>query len=216
MAGTAAISVGVMHHGQIIYKNSFGYRDMQKRLAPDSDTVYPIASITKAMIAALFADLVDRKVVSFETKLRDLVPEYRVPYKELKLKELSTEANIIDLLAHRLGITMANNLWSQKSQLVLARKADTAKIIGSLEPIQPFRNSFVYQNWAYASIRALCHFFWYKLTLGCPVTDLQVRYLSGSQGVTWSHLRPRLCLRRSAWLTQPCPRLAATTLPSAT
>ena len=101
------------------------------------------------MVATLFASLEDEGKVSFETKLSNLVPAYSKPSEDLKCKELATEANLIDLLAHRLGITMGNNFWSQKGQQVLVDKAETAKIVGFLQPLAPFRSKFMYSNWGY-------------------------------------------------------------------
>ncbi|KAK1750428.1 beta-lactamase/transpeptidase-like protein [Echria macrotheca] len=149
ITGNPGVSVGVLHHGKPIYAANYGYRDVATKTPPDSDTIFPVGSLTKAMVATLFAALVEEGKVSFETKLSDLVPEYNQPSEDLRCKELATEANLIDLLAHRLGITMGNNFWSQKSQQVLVDKAETAKIVGFLQPLVPFRSKFMYSNWGY-------------------------------------------------------------------
>ncbi|KAI1150227.1 beta-lactamase/transpeptidase-like protein [Nemania diffusa] len=98
-----------MHYGKAIYRANYGYRDVASRLPPTSDTVFPIASMTKAMVASAFATLVDDGQLSWETKLSDLVPEYRQMSDHIKCPELVTKANRIDLLAHRLGLTTGNN-----------------------------------------------------------------------------------------------------------
>ena len=149
ITGNAGISLGVLHHGQVIYQANYGYRDVAGGIPPDGDTVFPIASLTKAMISAQLASLVDDGKISMETKLSELVPEYRQGGDSLKLKELATEANLADLLAHRLGITLGNNFWSQKGQRVLVDKSETARIVGFLQPLAPFRSKYVYSNWGY-------------------------------------------------------------------
>ncbi|KAJ8129903.1 hypothetical protein O1611_g3727 [Lasiodiplodia mahajangana] len=149
ISGNPGISLGVMHHGKVIYRANYGYRDMDSRLPPTSDTVFPIASMTKALIAASFARLVDAGQLTWETKLSTLVPEYRQMNDQIKCPELVSKANLIDLLAHRLGLTAGNNFWSQKQQQVLIDKTETANIVGSLQPLAPFRSKFMYLNWGY-------------------------------------------------------------------
>lgn len=91
-----------------------GYRDVENKVAPDSDTLFPLGSLTKALVAAAFAELVDTGKLTWETKLSDLVPEYKSLTDNIKLPQLVIEANIINLLAYRLGLTEGNNFWSSK------------------------------------------------------------------------------------------------------
>ena len=150
VGGNAGISLGVLHHDSVIYRAKFGYyRDVEAKIAPDSDTAFYIASMSKAMAANALTSLVRDGKVSLETKLADLVPEYRDAGDMLKCKELATEATLLDLMAHRLGITAGNNLWSQKAAKVLVDKSETAKLVGFLQPLAPFRSSFMYSNWGY-------------------------------------------------------------------
>ncbi|OAR00178.1 hypothetical protein LLEC1_04807, partial [Akanthomyces lecanii] len=149
IAGNAGIALGVLHYGQVIYQANYGYRDVAGGVPPDSDTVFPVGSMTKAMVSAQLASLVEDGKVSLETKLSELIPEYHPENNSLKLNELATEANLADLLAHRLGLTAGNNFWSQKGQQVLVDKSETARIVGFLQPLAPFRAKFVYSNWSY-------------------------------------------------------------------
>ncbi|GAP85015.1 putative beta-lactamase transpeptidase-like protein [Rosellinia necatrix] len=149
ITGNAGISLGVLHHGRVIYRANFGYRDMEAKIAPDSNTAFYLASMSKAMAANALTSLVKDGKVSFETKLADLVPEYRGASDILKCKELATEATLLDLMTHRLGITAGNNFWSQKGAKVLVDKSETARIVGFLQPVVPFRSSFMYSNWGY-------------------------------------------------------------------
>lgn len=59
IAGTAGLSIGIVHGSQPIYTTHFGYRDVEKQLAPDGDTVYHIGSMTKGMVVQALAFLVD-------------------------------------------------------------------------------------------------------------------------------------------------------------
>ena len=149
ISGNAGISLGVLHGGQVIYRANFRYRDAKAMLPPDSDTVFPIASMTKAMIASSFAAMVEEGKLDWDTKLSDLVPEFKTMGGQIKCRELANEANLVDLLAHRLGVSAGNNFWSQKNQQILIERSETARILGSLQPLAPFRSSFTYSNWGY-------------------------------------------------------------------
>ncbi len=59
VSGNAGISLGISHRGGVIYRANYGYRDVEAELPPDCDTVFPIASMTKAMVGAAFASFVD-------------------------------------------------------------------------------------------------------------------------------------------------------------
>lgn len=149
ISGNAGISLGVLHYGEVVYRANFGHRDVAARLPPNSDTVFPIASMTKSMVANAFAALVDKGKVQWNTRLSELVPEFKTLSDEIKCPELVTKANLVDLLAHRLGLTAGNNFGSQKDQQVLIDKSETARIVGSLQPLAPFRSKFMYLNWGY-------------------------------------------------------------------
>lgn len=149
ISGNAGISLGILHRGRVLYRANYGYRDVEARLKPTSDTVFPIASMSKALIASAFARLVDEGDFDWDTKLSSLVPEYSAPSDVIKCPELVTEANVVDLLAHRLGLARGDSYWLQKSQQVLVDRSETANMLGSLQPLSPFREKFMYSNWGY-------------------------------------------------------------------
>ena len=57
------MSLGVLHHNEVIHIENYGYRGVEKKIAPDQDTLYFIASLTKAFIAAGIGILVDEKKI---------------------------------------------------------------------------------------------------------------------------------------------------------
>ena len=52
-SGAAGFSLGVLHHGQIVYTAHFGYKDVSTQFSLDDDNVYYMASLTKAITAAI-------------------------------------------------------------------------------------------------------------------------------------------------------------------
>lgn len=55
ISGVPGASIGVLHQGQVIFTDNFGYRNVASKLPPTSDTVYSIGSLTKSLVAASLA-----------------------------------------------------------------------------------------------------------------------------------------------------------------
>jgi CubicO group peptidase (beta-lactamase class C family) len=51
-SGVAGASVGVIYYGDVLRAERIGFRDVETRTPPDSQTLYGIGSMTKAMVAA--------------------------------------------------------------------------------------------------------------------------------------------------------------------
>ncbi|KAF5984276.1 d-aminoacylase [Fusarium coicis] len=56
---SASISIGVLHHGEVIFTRSSGFRDVEFRAPADTETSYLLYSLTKAFTAACCGILVD-------------------------------------------------------------------------------------------------------------------------------------------------------------
>ncbi len=145
VSGDVGLSVGVYHAGQVVHRANFGYRDLERKIAPDSDTIYPIASLTKAMTAAAFGILVDDGKLSWDSLVMDACPEFRQANESVK-----SEATITDLLAHRTGLARKNCYWHQSRQKFLLLKHETASTMSLLEQVGSLHDSSIYDNWVYA------------------------------------------------------------------
>ena len=58
-SGTAGLTYGIIYRGTMLHTDSFGYRDVDRKLPVDEDTVFQVASLTKSMIAAAIGMLVE-------------------------------------------------------------------------------------------------------------------------------------------------------------
>jgi CubicO group peptidase (beta-lactamase class C family) len=75
----AGLSVAVVRARELIYSGGFGFSNLEDKTPASSETVYPIASVTKVFTAVMLAQLCDRGVVGLETSLNDLLPGYEAP-----------------------------------------------------------------------------------------------------------------------------------------
>lgn len=144
ISGIAGLSLGVSHHGEIVHRANFGYRDLENQVEPDSDTVYPIASLTKAMTAAAFGLLVDEQKIRWDSPIQEIYPQFQQADETVK-----TCATVVDILAHRTGLAGKNCYWHQSHQKLLLPKHETASTMSLLEKVGNFREDFMYNNWVY-------------------------------------------------------------------
>jgi CubicO group peptidase (beta-lactamase class C family) len=133
------MAIAIVKNDSVVFAKGYGVRDGQKGGSVDANTIFGIASNTKAYTAAALAMLVD------EGKLRwdDPVHKY-LPYLQLYDPYVTQHLNIRDLLSHRAGfktfsgdLLWYNTTFSRKEILERARY---------LEPAYPFRAGYGYSN----------------------------------------------------------------------
>lgn len=141
--GTAGLTYGVIHHGDIIHTQNFGYRDVAERLPVKEDTIFQVASLTKSMIAAAIGMLVEDKKMNWDTPIKDILPDWQVHDPIVR-----NNTTIVDCLAHRTGLQM-NNYWLESNNNIIIPKKNSMKLINGLRPVKPFRGQFQYNNMGY-------------------------------------------------------------------
>ena len=80
---TPGIQLLVARKGKVIYNKNFGYHTYNKKNKVDFDDVYDVASLTKIMSTLpLIMELQEDNVLSLNTKISRLLPEYKSTNKE--------------------------------------------------------------------------------------------------------------------------------------
>ena len=77
ISGTVGLSLGVSQRGRTVYHANYGYREIDEKLAPDSDTVYPVSSLTKFITCAALGSLVHKGRLRCDSLLSQVLPGYR-------------------------------------------------------------------------------------------------------------------------------------------
>ena len=144
VSGGAAVSLGVLHAGKIIHTAHFGDLDVTAKGIPDDDSVYHIASLTKAFTAAAIARLVHEGKLDWTSRISDIIPEFRN-----RDDEVGRHATIVDLLCHRAGLAGANALWVQRRQKMLMPKEQTIRTCVHIPAMAALGERWMYNNWAY-------------------------------------------------------------------
>ena len=80
----------VARKGKVIYQKTFGYHTQEKKIKVSEDDIYDVASLTKILATLpLTMELVDQKVITLNTTISDLLPEFKGSNKEnITLKKM--------------------------------------------------------------------------------------------------------------------------------
>ncbi len=132
------LAVAIVKDDQLLLAKGYGVKRLGTEGAVDSDTLFAIASNSKAFTAAGLAILVDEGKLNWD----DPVTKY-LPYFRLK-DPLASDMRVRDLLCHRsgLGTFSGDLLWwgtPYTPKEVLERAVH-------LEPAAPFRAEYGYSN----------------------------------------------------------------------
>ena len=140
IAGTAGVSLGVLHHGRVVHNANFGFRDVGSQLRVDEETIFPICPFTKAILSAALGVLVDEGALSWDTRVTDVLSEFNT-----RDEILNNSTTITDLLAHRTGMS-TSNYWLGSQNNILIRKTDSLVFLNSQQAVKPFRGQWQYNN----------------------------------------------------------------------
>jgi len=134
--------VGIIYKGNLVFAKGYGYRDYENKLPVTPNTLFQIASNTKLFTAISVGMLVDQGRLDWDKPIRNYIPSI-----EFFNDDLNKTITIRDMLAHRTGISRHDLIW-YKSDFSRKELFDRLKY---LEPIQPLRQGFLYNNLMYVS-----------------------------------------------------------------
>ncbi|HVP14780.1 MAG TPA: serine hydrolase [Terriglobales bacterium] len=136
------VAVGVVVKDRLVLARGYGYRDYEKKLPVTPNTLFQIASNTKLFTATAIGLLVQERKLEWDAPIRRFVPGIRF-YDD----QLNNTVTIRDMLSHRTGISRHDLIW-YKSDFTRQELFDRVQY---LEPSQPLRQGFLYNNMMYAA-----------------------------------------------------------------
>jgi CubicO group peptidase (beta-lactamase class C family) len=137
------IGVGVVVGDKLVFAKGYGYRDYGKKLPFTPTTLCQIASNSKLFTAVAAGLLVDEGKLTWDKPVRESVPAIQF-YDD----DLNRSVTLRDMLAHRTGVTRHDMIWYQSND---TRKEFFHKL-KYMEPKEPPRTVFLYNNMMYAAV----------------------------------------------------------------
>ncbi|HEX8270145.1 MAG TPA: serine hydrolase [Flavobacterium sp.] len=138
------IAVGIVKDGKIVLAKGYGVKSIKTNQRVDANTLFGIASNSKAFTSAALAMLVDEKKINWDDKVTKYIPEFKM-YNDY----VTNEFTIRDLLTHRSGLGLGAGdlmIWPG------GNKFTTQDIITNLQylkPVSSFRSKYDYDNLLY-------------------------------------------------------------------
>jgi CubicO group peptidase (beta-lactamase class C family) len=140
-------SILVAEKGNIIYKEGFGYANMEWKIPNTPDTKFRLASITKQFTATLIMQLVDQGKIDLDGKLSTYLPYYR--------KDTGDKVTIHQLLTHTSGIPSYTSVYGgQLNRLTLEPDSLVIKYCSDDLEFEP-GTQYKYNNSGYSILGAI-------------------------------------------------------------
>ncbi|HEY6548899.1 MAG TPA: serine hydrolase domain-containing protein [Vicinamibacteria bacterium] len=76
--GVPGVAVGIVQDGKVVFADGFGVRRLGSPEKPDGDTLFMVASNTKALTTLLLAKLMDEGKLNWETPVTKLLPSFQL------------------------------------------------------------------------------------------------------------------------------------------
>jgi len=138
------IAVGIVKDGKVVIAKGYGVTNINTQQKTDANTLFGIASNSKAFTTAALAMLVDQNKISWDDKVLKYIPEFKM-YNEY----VTNEFTIRDLLTHRSGLGLGAGdlmIWPDGHNFT---SKDIVKNIQYLKPVSGFRTKYDYDNLLY-------------------------------------------------------------------
>jgi CubicO group peptidase (beta-lactamase class C family) len=136
------VAVCVVKNGKVVLMKGYGVKETGTTDQVDENTLFMIGSNTKAFTATALAMLEAEKKLSLDDKVQQWLPDFKLydPW-------VAKEANIRDLLCHRLGFeTFQGDFMFFDSDLTTV---EVREKMAKLKPLYSFRGKWGYTNSAF-------------------------------------------------------------------
>ena len=132
-------AIGIVKDDKLIFAKGYGVRELGKPEKVDENTLFAVASNSKAFTTASLAMLVDEKKLSWDDKVSKYLPEFKM-FDDYASREMT----IRDLVSHRSGLDTFSGdlLWYDTTYST----DEIIRRVRYLKPVSSFRSGFGYQN----------------------------------------------------------------------
>src|SRR5947199_8869894 len=140
---TPGIGVGIVVKDKLVFVKGYGYRDYEKKVPFTPTTLCQIASNSKLFTAVSTGMLVEEGKLTWDKPVRESVPTIQF-YND----QLNNNVTLRDMLSHRTGVTRHDLIWFKSD----FKRKDLFEKLKYLEPQQPMRETFLYNNLMFSAV----------------------------------------------------------------
>ncbi len=158
--GVPGVALGLVQDGKVIFADGFGVKELGGTAKPDGDTLFMVASNTKAMTTLLLAKLVEEGKIKWDTPVTQLYPTFR-------LGDAATTKSVLvkHLICACTGMPRQDLEWLFEYGKMTPES--TMALLGTMQPTSKFGELFQYSNlMAAAAGYTAAHVLYPKLEIG--------------------------------------------------
>src|SRR5216683_7045936 len=131
------VAIGIVRNDKVVYLKGHGVKEVGKPDPVTPDTIFPLASCTKAFTTTAMAMLIDEGKMNWDDPVRK-----HVEFFHLSDPAADALVTLRDLVSHRTGVGPHELLWYRAPW----SQEETIRRIGKVKLDYPFRSGFRYQT----------------------------------------------------------------------
>ncbi len=133
------VALGLVQDGKVIFADGFGVKELGGTAKPDGETLFMIASNTKALTTLMLAKLVDEHKMNWDTQVTTLYPDF-------KLGDAATTKSVLvkQLICACTGMPRQDMEWLFNYGKMTPQSSMT--LLGTMQPTSKFGELFQYSN----------------------------------------------------------------------
>lgn len=131
------LSIAIVQNDRVVLAKGYGVKTFGSSEPVTADTLFQIASTTKAFTTTSLAMLVDEKKVDWDDPVRK-----HIPYFRLSDPAADSLVAVRDLVSHRTGLTRHDELWD----LAPLSREEILRRVADMKLTKPIRTTYQYNN----------------------------------------------------------------------
>jgi CubicO group peptidase (beta-lactamase class C family) len=137
--GVPGVALGLVQDGKVVFADGFGVNELGGTGKPDGDTLFMIASNTKALTTLMLAKLVEEHKLNWDTQVTTLYPDF-------KLGDSATTKSVLvkHLICACTGMPRQDLEWLFEFGKLTPQKS--MALLGTMQPTSQFGELFQYSN----------------------------------------------------------------------
>ena len=137
--GVPGVTLGLVQDGKVIFAEGFGVKELGGTAKPNGDTLFMIASNTKALTTLMLAKLVEEHKMNWDTQVTTLYPDF-------KLGDAATTQSVLvkHLICACTGMPRQDLEWLFEYGKMTPQSSMT--LLGTMQPTSKFGELFQYSN----------------------------------------------------------------------